>query len=215
MEPTRATPQPAKEAPTPTDVALVDAARAGDRRAFDELVRRHRPRVFALALHVTHSAADADDVAQDTFARAFRRLHRFEGRCRFTTWLHRIALNRAFSRIALARRRRAASLDDPRVAVDTPPSPRHDPHQACELRERQAELLDALNRLSPSLRATLLLVAVDGIDQREAAVRLGCRIGTIGWRLHQARAELRARLATSRAGRDERAGPQPRSDIGT
>lgn len=215
MEPTRPAPPAVTHGPPATDAALVDAARAGDRRAFDELVRRHRPRVFALALHLTRSAADADDVAQDTFARAFRRLHRFEGRCRFTTWLHRIALNRAFSRIALARRRRAASLDDPRVFVDTPPSPRHDPHQACELRERQAALLDALARLSPSLRATLLLVAVDGVDQREAATRLGCRTGTIGWRLHQARAELRKTLDAPGPRADQGAAPQPRSDIAT
>lgn len=213
MDPTRPAPQPATHQPHATDATLVDAARAGDARAFDELVRRHRPRVFALALHLTRSAADADDVTQDTFARAFRRLHRFEGRCRFTTWLHRIALNRAFSRIALARRRRAVSLEEPRVTFDPPPSPRDDPHQAYELREHQAALLDALARLSPPLRATLLLVAVDGVGQREAAVRLGCRTGTIGWRLHQARAQLRRILQAPRTSADEV--PHPRSDIAT
>lgn len=177
------------------DETLIALARAGDRRAFDALVQRYRPRVFALALHLTGSAADADDVVQDTFVRAFRRLDRFEGRSRFFTWLYRIALNRALSRTAETGRRRTAPFDDERVRAAVSVDAMDDPRRAYELQERYALLVEALDRLSPSLRATLILVVIHGLEQREAAAILGCREGTVGWRLHEARARLRTSVA--------------------
>jgi RNA polymerase sigma-70 factor (ECF subfamily) len=205
----KSSPRRAFDADAFDDAVLVEAAQRGDRRAFGDLVRRHRPRVFALALRVTRNAADADDVSQDTFVRAFRRLHRFQGRCRFSTWLHRIALNRALSRATNLHRHGGTPFEESKAWSATP-LPAHDPHRAYELGERRAALARALAQLSPSLRTTVLMIACEGVNQRDAAARLGCRAGTVGWRLHQARAELRKMLAAAEA-----AGAQPRSDIAT
>ncbi len=92
--------------------ALVDAAKSGDPRAFDALVRRYRSRIFALALHLTGSRSEADDITQDAFLRAYRNIGRFQGRSEFFTWLYRIALNRALNMRRDKRRRVTLSLDD-------------------------------------------------------------------------------------------------------
>ncbi len=96
---------------------LVDAARGGDVRAFNALVQRYRPRILALALHLTGSANDADDIAQDVFLKAFQRVGDFEGRSAFFTWIYRIALNRSLQVIQQRRVRQGVDLDDPRVAL--------------------------------------------------------------------------------------------------
>ena len=85
--------------------ALVEAAKSGDPNAFDALVRRYRSRIFALALHLTGSRSEADDITQDAFLRAYKNIERFEGRSEFFTWLYRIALNRALN-VRRDRRRR-------------------------------------------------------------------------------------------------------------
>ena len=171
--------------------ALVRAAQAGDRAAFDSLVRLYRHRVFALALHMSGSATDADDITQDAFVRAYRRIHSFEGRSEFFTWLYRITLNLALNaRRDAGRRRGRVRLSDDRVqaavAVDSDGDPRH----TLELREQYGLLVDALDRLSAPLRTTVVLVALQGLSYKEAAVVLGTSDGTIAWRIHEARAQL-------------------------
>ena len=76
-----------------TAARLVALAKAGDLRAFEELVRRYRRRIYALALHLTGSKSDADDIAQDVFMRAYRALAGFEGKSEFFTWVYRMAVN--------------------------------------------------------------------------------------------------------------------------
>ena len=82
-------------------------ARGGDRSAFGALVRLYQRRVYAAALHVTGNHADAEDVAQETFVRAYRGLASFDGRADFFTWLYRIAINTALNRLRSGRRTRA------------------------------------------------------------------------------------------------------------
>ncbi|MET0285617.1 MAG: sigma-70 family RNA polymerase sigma factor, partial [Polyangiales bacterium] len=127
--------------------ALVDAARAGDSAAFDRLVRRFRPRIYALALHLCGSASDADDIAQDAFVQAYRHLPHFEGRSHFFTWLYRITVNQALS-AQRAQRRGAVPLDDARLQVAMKVDAPSDPRLALELRETYAALLEALDGLS-------------------------------------------------------------------
>src|SRR5271156_5846283 len=104
-----------REAETAT--RLVDGAKRGDPRAFDELVRRYRKRIFALALHLSGSESDADDISQDVFLRAFHTLEQFEGRSEFFTWIYRLAVNRALDARRLRPRRSESSIAqaDPRV----------------------------------------------------------------------------------------------------
>jgi RNA polymerase sigma-70 factor, ECF subfamily len=174
---------------------LVDAARAGDARAFDELVRRYRPRIFALALHLTGRPSDADDITQDAFIKAYSRLQEFEGRSEFFTWLYRIALHRALNVKRDQGRRRAVGLDDPRVTVAVAVDAEGDPRRALELQERYAHLLAAFDRLSPVLRTTVVLTTLQGLSYREAAVVLEASEGTIAWRVHEARKQLRESIS--------------------
>jgi RNA polymerase sigma-70 factor, ECF subfamily len=173
----------------------------GEVPAFAEIAREYRPRLFALALQLTGNAADAEDVAQDALLRAYQHLPRFEARSGLRTWLYRIAVNRAFSQRQRSARRRTVQLDDDRLraalAVDA-----RDPQQACELAETYALLLDALDQLSPLLRTTVVLVTLHGLRHDEAAKVLGSSPGTIGFRIHEARKQLRERL-------DPRSGVRP------
>jgi RNA polymerase sigma-70 factor (ECF subfamily) len=173
---------------------LVEAARNGDPRAFEALVKRYRHRIFALALHMTGSPSDADDITQDAFMRAYRNMHRFEGRSEFFTWLYRIALNRALNVRRDRTRRRTQDLDDPRVTVAVAVDSGGDPHRALELRRTYSYLVRAFDRLSPLLKTTVALTMMQNLSYPEAAVVLETTEGTIAWRIHEARKQMRAAL---------------------
>ena len=173
---------------------LVRRAQAGDGAAWGELYRRFHTRIYALALHVSGSRAEAEDITQDTFLRAWRRLDTFAHRSELFTWLYRIALNRALNVRRDGARRRTSSLEDPRVEVAVARDAYGDPARAAELRQRYRLLVVALDRLSESLRSAVVLVTLQGLSHDEAAVVLGCSPGTIGWRIHEARVRLRAAL---------------------
>ncbi len=178
---------------------LVARAKRGDRRAFGELVRRYRPRIYALTLHLTRSESDADDVTQEVFLRAFRAIGGFEGRSHFFTWVYRMAVNRSLNARRDRKRRRESPMDDPRVEraieVDAP----SDPARAAELRQTYRRLLSALDALPAAMRTSVVLVALQGFSHGEAAVVQGCAPGTIAWRMHEARQRLRKALAPSTA----------------
>src|SRR6476646_2261191 len=104
-----------REAATAT--ALVAAARAGDQRAFESLVKRYRKRIYALALHITGSASEADDIAQEVFLKAYRALPQFEGRSQFFTWVYRMTVNRSLNARRDRARRGEDMLEDPSLAL--------------------------------------------------------------------------------------------------
>lgn len=172
----------------------MEAARGGDPKAFGELVRRYRPRIYALALHMTGSESDADDIAQDAFLRAFSKLPEFEGRSEFFTWVYRIALHRALNAKRDKKRRPTVDMEDPRVSKAVTADAWGDPRRAAELRETYGRLLAAFDLLSPLLRTTIVLVILQGLSHAEAAVVLGTNEGTIAWRVHEARAQLRRHI---------------------
>lgn len=171
--------------------ALVRACKEGDVSAFGELVRRYRPRIYALALHLTGSPSDADDITQDAFIRAYAKIRDFEGRSEFFTWLYRIALHRALNGRRDLKRRRTVGLDDPRVAAAVEVDAAGDPRRALELSEAYAQLLAAFDELSPLLRTTVVLTTLQGLSHKEAAVVLETTEGTVAWRVHEARRLLR------------------------
>jgi RNA polymerase sigma-70 factor (ECF subfamily) len=185
-------------ADAPTEV-LVDAARRGDGRAFNHLVRRYRPRILALGLHLTGSRSDAEDVAQDAFLRAFQALPEFEGRSAFFTWVYRIAVNRALQLRAARRARPITDLNDPRVSLAVAVDCADAPGRALELRETYAQLVAAFDQLSPLLRTTVALVTLQGLSHPEVAAVMDSTEGTIAWRMHEARAQLRRALGLSQA----------------
>src|SRR5215831_12896816 len=143
-----------REAATAT--ALVAAAKAGDQRAFEALVTRYRKRIFALALHITGSASEADDIAQDVFLKAFRALGEFEGRSQFFTWVYRMAVNRSLNVKRDRARRGEDSVEDPRLELAVQADARNDPSRAAELRQTYARLLRALDGLPIEMRTTVI-----------------------------------------------------------
>ena len=174
--------------------ALVEAAQRGDARAFEELYRRYQPRIYALALHLTGKPSDADDITQDAFLKAYRKLDSFEGRSEFFTWLYRIALHRALNVKRDRGRRRTVGLDDPRVTAAVAVDAAGDPRRALELQESYAHLLAAFDRLSRLLRTTVVLTTLQGLSYKEVAVVLDTSEGTVAWRVHEARRQLRKHM---------------------
>lgn len=177
-----------------TGTKLVEEARKGNRAAFNSLIRRYRTRIFSTALQIVGSEAEADDIAQDALLRAWRAMDQFEGRSDFFTWLYRIVLNLAFNALRARKVRPQADLEDPRLQYALSVDSEGDPRRAAELAQIYVRLLHALDALSPTLRATVVLVALQGLSQAEAAVVLRCSPGTIAWRMHEARGKLRHAL---------------------
>jgi RNA polymerase sigma factor (sigma-70 family) len=185
----------------PHDAAaeLVRRAQTGDRAAFGELVRRYRDRIFALVLHLTGNESDADDITQEVFWGAFRRIQQFAGRSEFFTWVYRIAVNRALNSNRSRTRRGETPLDDPRICKALAADAAGDPARAAELRQTYARLLFALDNLPPEMRTTVVLVALQGLSHAEAAVIQRCSPGTIAWRIHHARLRLQRALLLPRS----------------
>jgi RNA polymerase sigma-70 factor (ECF subfamily) len=181
---------------------LVARAKRGDQRAFDELVRRYRRRIFACALHLCGSGPEADDITQDVFLSAFRALEGFEGRSEFFTWVYRMTVNRSLNARRNRTRRGEQPIDDDEriemaIAVDAD----GDPRRAAELRQTYGRLLRALDALPAEMRTTVVLVALQGLAHGEAAVVQKCSEGTIAWRMHEARRRLHDAMSPTRVAR--------------
>ena len=174
---------------------LVTRAQAGDSRAFEELVRRYRKRIFALALHICGSASEADDITQDVFLRAYRALHTFEGRSEFFTWVYRMTVNRSLNARRDRARRSEDTLDDPRLELAVAVDARSNPSRSAELRQQYARLLRALDSLPVDMRTTVILVSLQGLAHGECAVIQDVSEGTIAWRMHEARRRMHEAMA--------------------
>ena len=183
--------------PERTDRELVTAAREGDAEAFGLLVRRHQRRVYRLAVHLLKSGAEAEDVTQDTFVRAYGALDRFDGRSEPFTWIYRICVNLSLNALRSRKTRRASSPDDPRVEgmlIDTHPGG-GSPQRSTSDKQLGRALVEGIDELSDTLRTTLVLVCIDGLSHAEAGEVLGCPEGTVAWRVHEARRKLRGMLS--------------------
>jgi RNA polymerase sigma-70 factor (ECF subfamily) len=179
---------------------LVARAKGGDQAAFGELVRKYRARVFALALHLSGNASDADDITQDAFLKAYHKLPEFEGRSEFFTWIYRITLHRALNAKRDRSRRRTVPLDDPRLVAAVAVDSRGNPERAVQLRGEYRALLEAFDQLSPLLQTTVVLTALQGLSYKEAAVVLDTTEGTIAWRIHESRRKMQAVLESLEKG---------------
>jgi len=183
------------------DRELVERAARGSREAFDELVRRHQRAIVSLARALTRGSADAEDIAQDVFLRAWRGLGRFRGDSTFRTWLHRVAVNVVHSHTGRVGRLRQLLL--PRSdSVDA-----DDPIERAPARtdlEAETLLRDAIDRalatLPEELRMAVILRDVQGLDYREIADVLDVPIGTVESRIFRGRQRLKPLLAPLRGG---------------
>ncbi|HEY4102676.1 MAG TPA: sigma-70 family RNA polymerase sigma factor [Polyangiaceae bacterium] len=180
-----------------TDRQLVDKARTGDAEAFGALMRRHQRRIYRLAVHLLRDSAEAEDVTQETFVRAYGALDRFDGRSEAFTWIYRIAVNLSLNTIRARKSdRKGLPADDPRLegALVETRAGSASPHGASEDRELGRALCEGIDSLSDTLRTTLILVSVDGLSHAEAGEVLGCPEGTVAWRVHEARKKLKSFL---------------------
>lgn len=175
-----------------TDEELVRLAQNGDPAAFDEIVERHKGAVFRAALSALRNREDAEDVTQETFITAFRKLDTFRGESQLRTWLSRIAWNRSMDQRRRGRFRNFLHLDEP-DAVELP-SLQADPERATLAASTHARVRREIDRLPENLRDTLLLASGGDHDYATIGEMLGVREGTVKSRVFEARAMLRATL---------------------
>jgi RNA polymerase sigma-70 factor (ECF subfamily) len=175
------------------DDPLINAALSGDTDAFGNLVRKYQDRLYHAMTHMLGSAADAEDVVQDSFVQAFLKLETFRRNSGFYTWLYRIAVNAA---ISLKRRRRVLPSIDrmhettPLEPVDRGPSP----DGPLIERERAGQLHAAMATLADDYRQVLVLREMEGFDYQAIADVLDLPVGTVRSRLFRARMQLREQL---------------------
>ncbi|MFE9553770.1 RNA polymerase sigma factor SigM [Streptomyces sp. NPDC006692] len=161
----------------------------GDPDAFGELVRRHRDRLWAVALRTLGDREEAADAVQDALVSAYRAAHTFRGQSAVTTWLHRITVNACLDRARKAASRKTSPVDDPERLEQL-----IEPHESAEApAERQdlhRQLIEALGTLPPDQRAALVLVDMQGYPVAEAARMLDVPTGTVKSRCARGRARL-------------------------
>jgi RNA polymerase sigma-70 factor (ECF subfamily) len=200
----------AREPDGPGEADLLAALRAGDERAYEQLVAGYGGRLLAVARRLLRSEDEARDAVQEAFLLAFRSLARFQGQSRLSTWLHRIVVNAALMRL----RRRKARPEEP---IDPLlPTFRDDGHASVEYHawqesaearleraEVRARVRGAIDRLPESYRTVLLLRDIEELETGEVARLLGVSANAVKIRLHRARQALRTLLDREAGGQGD------------
>lgn len=176
-----------------SDAVLLAAHVAGDPDAFPELVRRHRDRLWAVALRTTGDPEDAADALQDAFISAFRNAGSFRGEAAVTTWLHRVVVNACLDR--MRRRKARPTVPFPEEDGETGHRGIADPRDDLDRLELRMEIDRALAALPDDQRAAIVLVDVEGLPVSDAAALLGVPEGTVKSRCSRGRARLAIALA--------------------
>lgn len=164
------------------DATVIEAARAGDLDAFETLVRRHTPVVYAHALRFFGDPQTAEDVAQEVFIKVFRTLDSFDGRARFSTWLYQVTRNTCLDQVRAGRRRP--------IPVDPFDVTSADPVDVANAVALRTSVERALRALNPDDRDALSAVALFGLTYSEAGSVLGVPAGTVKSRVFRARRTL-------------------------
>jgi RNA polymerase sigma-70 factor (ECF subfamily) len=178
---------------TPTtlsDEEVVTRVLAGDASLFEILMRRYNQRLFRVARGIVTDDAEAEDVVQDAYVRAFRDLASFRGEARFSTWLTRIACHEALARARKGRRLVSIGGDGP----PEPPTETPGPEKELENRELHAVLREAVEILPDPLRSVFCLREIEGLSTEETAEALGLTVENVRVRLHRAKRSLREKL---------------------
>lgn len=181
-----------------SDRELVAATKCGNTEAFDQLVFRYERRVLMVARRIVNNREDAEDVAQESFHKAFLHVGSFQEKSLFSTWLIRIVMNEAF--MVLRRRKRTFEVssesaeDGAESIVAAFVDQRSNPEQSCWRLERTESLTKAIDRLSPNLRRTILLHDIEEHSVKETAQILGASMAAVKSRLHHGHEKLRGTL---------------------
>lgn len=181
------------------DEALVRAAQKGGMEAFEELVARHRDKIYARAFSMVRNEEGALDLSQEAWVKAWQRLKQFQGEASFVTWITRIVINLCLDYIRKQKRTRAESieqLDDELGGVERQmPVINANPTERLERAELRQRIDRAMNQLSHEHRTVLILHEFEDLEYKQIAKRMGCSIGTVMSRLFYARRKLAALLA--------------------
>lgn len=187
------------------DLDLISRCQKGDSRAFEDLVTRHRGRVYAMIQNMVKNEADAWDLSQEVFVKVWKALPRFEARAKFTTWLYRVVHNVVYDWVRKRKIESAGEFDDQllkesEIAVGAKATPHaaQQPDEAMSGGELRERIEAALQQLSPEHREIVVLREVEGFDYKEIAEALEISIGTVMSRLFYARKKLQGLLSHER-----------------
>ncbi len=193
------------EATPPPDIPdelLIKQTLAGETRAFDQLVRRHSRKLHAMLMQMVGSEADAYDIAQEAFLKAFRSLRYFHGQSAFYTWLYSIAANQARNFLRKRKRENSFSLDNDEKGDPMEKSNEladnnriSDPIRQANISDLKKKLESAINELSPAHREVVTLCDIQGMSYTEISELLNISEGTLRSRLHYAHRQLQGMLA--------------------
>lgn len=174
-----------------TDQKLVEGVKRGDKSAFDALVIKYQARIINLVSRFVRNPADALDVTQDAFLKAYRALPKFRGESAFYTWLYRIAVNTAKNHLAVQARRPVEASEDiseiEHFEGDNTLKDHATPEHLLLTEEIQTTVIKAIEELPEDLRAAITLREMDGLSYEEIAVVMDCPIGTVRSRIFRAR----------------------------
>jgi RNA polymerase sigma-70 factor (ECF subfamily) len=195
-----ASPPPKNQTDAESDVELVKAARNGDMGAYDQLVQRYQERIYATVYHMTSNHEDANDLAQETFIKAYSALKSFKGDSSFYTWVYRIAVNKTINFLKQRKNKTSLSLNDLDFNIENDPElvafvSEKTPRRDIALAELQGKLNAALQKLSDVHRMVVTLHDVQGLSHEEIAEIMDCNVGTVRSRLFYARQQLQAYLS--------------------
>jgi len=177
------------------DIELINSFKRGDKAVFENIILRYQDRIFNLCIHMLGNIHDAEDIAQDTFVKAYQKLGEFQPDASLYTWLYRIAVNTCidhkrrpfFESIFKRSETGEESVID---QVSNAPAP----DKVCESHQIQHALQRALAILSPKLRAVIILKEIEGLSYEEIADTLDVSIGTVKSRISRARDGLKVLL---------------------
>lgn len=182
-----------------TDEELVAAAQQEDMAAFEELVARHRDKIYARAFSMMRNEEPALDLSQEAWVKGWQRLKQFQGESSFVTWMTRIVINLCLDQLRKQKRLRADSieqLDEELGGVERQmPVITHNPTERLERQELRQRIDRAMGQLSYEHRTVLILHEFEELEYKEIAKRMECSIGTVMSRLFYARRKLATLLA--------------------
>lgn len=184
----------------------VDERTAHRLAAFEELLQRHRTQIYRVAYRLAGNPDDAEDLAQEAVAEAFRAFDRYRPGTYFDRWLYRIMSRTYIDTVRRRRRRPTVSLDAPSAADGDPRilslgDSSQDPQELTEKASLDGAIQAALDRLPQEFRAAVVLADIEGLSYDEVADALRCPVGTVRSRLHRARQLLRGALGPLLSGR--------------
>lgn len=189
--------------PSASDEALVKAAQAGDLMAFEELVARHRDKIYSRAFSMVRNEDEALELSQEAWIKGWQRLSQFQGNSSLATWMTRIVINLCLDHLRKRQRERAESieqLDEESGGVERQmPVLEVNPTEALERGELRERIDQAMAQLTWAHRTALILHEFEGLDYKTIAKQMNCSIGTVMSRLFYARRRLAALLADARA----------------